>query len=74
MEAMNKAGNMPCIMNAANEIAVQLFLEGKIRFTDIPVYIKSVMHSSLYKPNPTIDDYISSDREARDRVTELVTM
>jgi len=61
---------MPCIMNAANEVAVQLFLEKKIGFTDIPKLIENVMHSCSFISKPTISDYLESDREARARSTE----
>lgn len=68
--SMEKGGNMPCIMNAANEVAVQLFLEKKIGFTDIPKLIENVMHSCSFISKPTISDYLESDREARARSTE----
>lgn len=63
--AMEKAGNMPCIMNAANEVAVQLFLEKKISFTGIPKLIENVMQSSAFIGKPSISDYLQSDEEAR---------
>lgn len=69
MEAMKKGGNMPCILNAANEIAVAAFLDKKIKFTDIPNVIENVMHETTFIPNPTIDDYIATDMESRERAT-----
>jgi 1-deoxy-D-xylulose-5-phosphate reductoisomerase len=69
--AMQKGGNLPCIMNAANEIAVQCFLEKKIGFNDIPNLIETVMEKSGFIPNPTIDDYIQTDLESRTRAKEI---
>lgn len=64
-QAMEKGGNMPCIMNAANEIAVQLFLEKKISFTGIPKLIENVMQSATFARKPSVSDYLMSDAEAR---------
>lgn len=73
-EAMKKGGNLPCIMNAANEIAVQAFLKKKIGFNDIPKLIENVMQKVSFTQNPTVDDYISSDRESRVKAAELSGM
>lgn len=64
-EAMKKRGNMPCIMNAANEIAVSLFLNKKIRFLAISELIEKCMEKIAYIPHPTIDDYYLTDQETR---------
>lgn len=64
-EAMNKGGNVPCIMNAANEVAVQLFLEEKIPFTGIAELIEQVMSEVAYIKQPTLEEYLESDAEAR---------
>lgn len=63
--ALEKGGNMPCILNAANEIAVNLFLQDKIRFVDIPELIENCMAKSVYVPCPSLDDYLSTDKETR---------
>lgn len=64
-EAMHAGGNMPCIMNAANEVAVQLFLEEKISFLSIPDIIAKTMEKASFIAKPSLDDYLASDKEAR---------
>ena len=62
--AIEKNGTMPCIMNAANEIAVQKFLEGQISFTEIPNLIEKTMNAISFIANPTLDDFIQTHAEA----------
>ncbi|MFV0522383.1 MAG: 1-deoxy-D-xylulose-5-phosphate reductoisomerase [Mangrovibacterium sp.] len=64
-EAMKQGGNMPCIINAANEIAVEAFLRDKIRFIDMPDIITDCMQKLPYLPQPDINDYIACDKETR---------
>jgi len=64
-EAMKKGGNMPCIMNAANEIVVAAFLKEKVAFLDMPTIIECCMNKIHYIQKPTLDDYIDTDRETR---------
>jgi 1-deoxy-D-xylulose-5-phosphate reductoisomerase len=71
-DAMAKGGNMPCIMNAANEVAVALFLEDKMGFLDIARVVEETMHSCTFIAKPTLDDYLQSDAEARLKVGEFV--
>lgn len=70
--AMQKNGNAPCVLNAANEVAVQAFLEERIRFLDIPEVIGSCMERVPFKQSPTLEDYIASDLEARAEAAEMV--
>jgi 1-deoxy-D-xylulose-5-phosphate reductoisomerase len=63
--ALNEGGNMPCMMNAANEVVVDMFLQNSIRFTDMPVVIEEVMHRGAFIAHPTLDDYRQTDEEAR---------
>ena len=63
--AMNKGGNMPCLLNAANEITVQLFLEGKIRFTDIADLNGRAMTHCAFIAKPSLEDLFASDAEVR---------
>lgn len=64
-EAINQGGNMPCIVNAANETAVNAFLKEKIRFMQIPHIIEqTALHCSTVA-KPTLDDYLETDLEAR---------
>lgn len=69
-EAMKKEGNLPCVMNAANEIAVADFLEDKISFTDIPAVIEYAMHEADFIQHPGLEDYLESDKQARHIASE----
>ena len=64
-EALNQGGNMACIVNAANEIAVSAFLKEKISFVDISKLIEQTMNKISFIKNPTYDDYVATDTEAR---------
>jgi 1-deoxy-D-xylulose-5-phosphate reductoisomerase len=64
-EALDKGGNMPCIINAANEIAVAGFLADKTGFLEISNIIESCMKHITYINTPTLDDYLNTDRETR---------
>ncbi len=64
-QAMEKGGNMPCIMNAANEVAVALFLADKIQFLQIAEVVEEVMSKVSFVQKPTLEDYLSCDLEAR---------
>ncbi|MBN1597293.1 MAG: 1-deoxy-D-xylulose-5-phosphate reductoisomerase [Bacteroidales bacterium] len=70
--ALEKAGNMPCIMNAANEIAVEAFLSDKLDFIQIPEIIEKVMERSHFVVHPTLEDYTKSDKQARDIALSLI--
>lgn len=69
-EALARGGNMPCILNAANEIAVDLFLKDKIKFLQIPEIIAQTMQKVAFIENPTLNDFLETDKEAR-RVSSL---
>ncbi|MEZ4800608.1 MAG: 1-deoxy-D-xylulose-5-phosphate reductoisomerase [Flavobacteriales bacterium] len=64
-EAMHQGGNMPCVMNAANEIAVAKFLKDEIGFLEIADVVGETMQKIPFIAQPTLDDYIASDKEAR---------
>jgi 1-deoxy-D-xylulose-5-phosphate reductoisomerase len=63
--AMEKGGNMPCVLNAANEIAVQAFLEDKVGFLQMSDVIANTIAKATFIKQPTYQDYIDCDREAR---------
>jgi len=63
--AIEKGGNMPAIMNAANEIAVENFLSNKIKFTEIASLIEKTMEKDFYIKEPTYDDLLITDKEVR---------
>ncbi len=71
-EALQKGGNLACILNAANEIAVEAFLKKKISFPNIWEVNERLMQHSPFILNPTLDDYIATDREARIHAVEIV--
>jgi 1-deoxy-D-xylulose-5-phosphate reductoisomerase len=64
-EALRKGGNWPCILNAANEIAVEAFLNEKIGFLQIPDVIEETLSRSTYIKAPVLEDYFNSDLLAR---------
>jgi len=70
--AMKKAGNMPCIMNAANEIAVDAFLKEKIGFLEMSDIIEKTMTKVTYIQHPTLSDYIETDKVSRIIASEFV--
>ncbi len=71
--AMEKAGNMPCILNAANEIVVDAFLKDKIGFLEMSSVIEQTMENTGFIAHPTLNDYLETDRLSRIFATELVT-
>ncbi len=71
-EALGKGGNMPAIMNAANEVAVAAFLKERIGFLDIAATIERTMHAIAFVGKPTYDDYVATDREARKYAEGLI--
>ena len=64
-KAIERGGNMPCVMNAANEVAVQQFLDGRIGFLDIADRVERSMQEAHYIANPTLDDFIATDKIVR---------
>ena len=71
-EAIRKGGNMPCILNAANEIVNRGFLDDKCGFLDMPRIIEETMARVAFDANPSYDTYIATDAEARRVATELM--
>src|SRR5664280_1607730 len=71
-EALSKGGNMPCILNAANEIAVNAFLDSRIEFTQMPDIVEYTMEKSLYSATPDLDFLEMTDTEARKTVLSFV--
>lgn len=70
--AIKIGGTMPCVLNAANEIAVENFLNGKIKFTDIPKIIEQTMIAHTSKENYNLEDIILADRWARKFSLEVI--
>ena len=64
-KAIERGGNMPCVMNAANEVAVQEFLDGHIGFLDIADRVERAMQDAPFVASPTIEDLIATDNTIR---------
>lgn len=71
-KALEIGGNMPCILNAANEVVVQAFLKEKIRFIDMPDLIEECMEKVTTIKNPVLEDYIQTDKETRLLTSSLI--
>ncbi|WP_207955403.1 1-deoxy-D-xylulose-5-phosphate reductoisomerase [Segetibacter sp. 3557_3] len=74
IEALNKGGNMPSILNAANEIAVYAFLRNRIGFLDMTEVVEQTMSKVAFIESPTLDEYFESDGEARSFAASLIQM
>jgi len=73
-EALYKAGNVPCVLNAANEIAVWAFLRNRIGFLDMTAIVEKTMQQVTYIKNPTLEEYFESDGEARNFAASLINL
>ena len=71
-EAMAKGGNMPCILNAANEVVNLAFREGKCGFLQMSDVIEQAMAKTTFITEPSYDDYVQTDAEARCIATKLI--
>lgn len=71
-DSINKGGNMPCIVNAANEIVNRAFLEDRCSFLDMPRIIEKTMQTVSFDANPSYDTYVATDAEARRVAEELL--
>ena len=71
-EALDAGGCTPCVMNAANEVAVAAFLSRRIGFTDLPRIIETSMENISFPSVPTLDDYLYIDGEARKFAESLI--
>ena len=70
--AMKKGGNMPCILNASNEIAVAAFLKGKIGFLNMSDLIANCMEKITFVASPTLEDYVATNNATRILANELL--
>ncbi len=71
-QCLRSGGNAPCVMNAANEIAVDLFLEKKIKFLDIPILIEEALQVVDFVDNPNLNDCIETDKITRIKTLEIL--
>lgn len=74
MDALHRGGNLPCIMNAANEIAVFGFLKNRIGFLDMTEVIERTMERLTFIEKPTLEEYFESDAEARNFAASLINL
>ncbi|MCF8336073.1 MAG: 1-deoxy-D-xylulose-5-phosphate reductoisomerase [Bacteroidales bacterium] len=72
-ESMKAGGNMPCILNAANEIAVEAFLEDKIGFLQISAVVEQTLNKMSYIRSPKLEDYMQTDEETRVLARSLIS-
>ncbi|MCR4828684.1 MAG: 1-deoxy-D-xylulose-5-phosphate reductoisomerase [Bacteroidales bacterium] len=66
-EAIGRGGNMPCVMNAANEVAVARFIEGKMGFMDIAPFVERAMTEASFVAQPSLDELLDTDAATRAR-------
>lgn len=72
IDALHKGGNLPCILNAANEIAVYAFLRNRIGFLDMTDVIEKTMQKVPYISKPSLEEYFESDGEARTYAADII--
>src|SRR5579862_8573336 len=73
-EALFKGGNLSCVLNAANEIAVYAFLHNRIGFLEMADLIEKTIQRVHFIEKPTLDDYFESDAEARNFAASLIKL
>ncbi len=71
-EALHRGGNMPCVLNAANEVAVAEFLKDRIGFLEMSDVVEQCLAKMDYIASPALEDYVNTDRETRIKATELI--
>ncbi len=67
-----RGGTAPCVLNAANEIAVHAFLEGRLRFLEIPAVIEAALEELAGEPVSSFESLYEADRQARELAVETV--
>jgi 1-deoxy-D-xylulose-5-phosphate reductoisomerase len=73
-EALYKGGNTPCVLNAANEIAVWAFLRNRVGFLDMTAMVEKTMLHVPFIAQPTMQEYFDSDAEARNFAASLINL
>jgi len=71
-EALARGGNMPCVLNAANEIAVEEFLQDRIGFLQMSDVVERCLSKMDYIANPAFEDYVNTDKKTRIKAKELI--
>ncbi len=70
-EALDRGGNIPCVLNAANEVAVHAFLGHGIGFNDIAVINEKCLNEIAFIPDPSLEDYLETDKITRELATKM---
>jgi 1-deoxy-D-xylulose-5-phosphate reductoisomerase len=71
-DSLREGGNMCCILNAANEMAVDAFLTGKIGFLQMPDVVRHTMDSNIFSSDPDLDSLAITDTQARDIASKYI--
>jgi 1-deoxy-D-xylulose-5-phosphate reductoisomerase len=71
-EALRKGGNLPCVLNAANEVAVAEFLKDRIGFLDMSEIVEKCLEKAHFIQHPSFEDYVNTDNETRIKALELI--
>lgn len=71
-EALSRGGNMPCVLNAANEVAVEEFLQGRVGFLQMSDVVEQCLAKMNYVASPDLEDYVNTDKETRIKAKELI--
>jgi len=71
-EAIKKGGNIPCALNAANEVAASAYLKDRISFYDIPEIIEKCISGAFFVAKPSLDDVFKTDAEIRIKASEMI--
>lgn len=71
-EALQKGGNIPCVLNAANEVAVAEFLKDNVGFLQMSDVVERCMAKIQFVAKPNLDDYIQTDKETRRLALEII--
>src|SRR5687767_7397914 len=74
IEALNKGGNLPCVLNAANELAVYAFLRNRINFLEMTDVIEKTMYKVPFIEKPSLEEYFDSDGEARNYAADIIKL
>ncbi len=74
LEALRRGGNAPCVLNAANEVAVELFLQDRIGFLEMSDLVEERLAKATFVPRPTLEDLVASDEETRRSARERASI
>lgn len=72
--ALEKGGSLPVALNAANEVAVASFMQGKIAFPEITTIVKAIIDDHIFQPAETLEEILAIDRESREKAERLVNL